>query len=245
MLMTSMSAKGLQQYGNRLVNGLRKHMPSEQLTIYSEDDLGDVNAAVASLHFVPGWVDFMTRHAENPLHRGRVPGAGWKEKDVRDGYCFKFDAVKFCCKVFAIADAARELGKGSLTWIDADAYPTRQVPDGWFDCLSGADVTFLGREGTHSECGFLHFRLPAALPLILLWEKMYAHDLFLLHREWHDSYLFDRAREGMPAVKCKSISRRGTKGHVWVTSPLGLYFDHTKGERKKLGYSPERISRGL
>lgn len=244
MLITSMSAKGLAEYGHRLINGARRFMPDEERIIYSEDDL-DLNEFVACLHFVPTFVNFLHRHDGDDEVAGRKPRPGWKGGDETKGYCFKFDAMKFCRKVFCIADAARHLGHGSLTWIDADAYPTQQVPVGFFDRLSGADVTFLGREGTHSECGFLHFRLPAAMPLIQAWEAFYATDSFLKEREWHDSYLFDLARAASPEVKCRSISERGARGHVWVTSPLGRYFDHTKGDRKRIGYSPERIARGL
>jgi hypothetical protein len=250
MLMTSMSRAGYRQYGYRLISGLQKHMPGTLLTVYSEDDIVELedcsSVMLASLRFIPAFTGFLQRHGNNPLVNGRQERPGWKEKDRRDGYSYKFDAGKFCRKVFAIADAARDLHTGTLTWIDADAYPTKTPPPEFFSALfAGGHCAYLGREGTHSECGFLHFKLPEAMPLIQAWESYYANDRFLQENEWHDSYLFDLARAEVPSVFCTNLSPPGTRGHVWFDSPLGQCFDHTKGERKKLGYSPERIRKGL
>ncbi len=247
MLLTSFSAKGYEEYGRRLLQGMAVHMPGTPLMVYSEDKLA-ISAphpitALFNLQLVPAYVNFLDRHGGSLLLSGRVPGPGWKTGDREKGYCYKFDALKFCRKVFAIADAARNLGHGSLTWMDADAYPISPPPPDFFDSLSSADVTFLGRHNTHSECGFIHFRLPQAMPLIGAWENFYASDRFLGEREYHDSFLFDQARKEVPSVTSESISKPGTHGHVWVYSPLGRYWDHTKGKRKELGFSPER--RGL
>lgn len=251
MLMTSMSHDGFRRYGYRLLAGLQHHMPGEVITVYSEDDIPQVADAesvqLASLHFVPAFVDFQHRHPADLMISGRVPNmpSPWKAKDVEDGYSFRFDAMKFCRKVFAIADAARHLGHGSLTWLDADSYPLRDVPADFFDKIAPGDCLFLGRAGTHSECGFLHFRLPEAMPLIQAWESMYATDRFLKEREWHDSFLFDVVRGEVPSVKCVNIAAENARGHVWFTSALGRYFDHLKGDRKSMGASPERVRRGL
>lgn len=247
-----MSADGFRRYGHRLIAGLQKHMPGEVITVYSEDDITELSECdsviLASLHFVPAFVNFTHRHAKSALVAGREERPGWKSKDREDGYSFRFDAMKFCRKVFAIADAARHLGHGVITWLDADAYPFRDVPADFFQTLGGASefgCLYLGRMGTHSECGFLHFNIPEAMPLIQSWENFYASDRFLKEREWHDSYLFDLARGEVPSVRCISIAAPGARGHVWFDSPLGNWFEHAKGDRKKLGYSSERISRGL
>lgn len=242
MIVTAFSAKGFEEYGRRLARGVTL-FAGQQIVAYSENFFGDLeNVSIRNLTMVPAYSAFVKRHAGKALIAGREQRPGWKEKDRTDGYCYKFDAFKFCCKVFAIADAARTLQYGGLTWLDADSYPIAEVPRGFFDSLIGPnfDVAYLGRDKTHSECGFLHFRLPAAMPLIQSWENFYASDRFLQETEWHDSFLFDIARKEVPSVRCKSISRAGDRGHVWVKSPLGQVLDHTKGLRKQLGYSPER-----
>lgn len=248
MLLTSMSEAGFREYGHRLIAGLQKFAPGTRIMVYSEDHIEQLQRA-DSVHFCPFYLveafdNFDRRHSGKPELAGRVPMPGWKEIDRQKGYCFRFDAIKFCRKVFAIADAARRLQAGTLTWIDADAVPLKPIPPDFFEGLGAGDCMYLGRERTHSECGFLHFRLPGAMPLIQRWEAFYASDGFLNEREWHDSFLFDLARGEVPSVACTNIATTG-RGHVWVDSPLGPFFDHLKGLRKSMGYSPERIARGL
>lgn len=68
---------------------------------------------------------------------------------------------------------------------------------------------------------------------------MYQYGGFINEREWHDSYLFDIVCTG---AVVRNLTPGG-KRHVWVDSPLNPYLDHLKGERKKLGYSPERMAK--
>ncbi|MDE2470228.1 MAG: hypothetical protein KGL35_16130, partial [Bradyrhizobium sp.] len=100
----------------------------------------------------------------------------------------------------------------------------------------------LGREATHSECGFLAFRLPEALPLVLTWESLYATDDFLALAEWHDSFVFDYARGLHPNLPYRNLTPGGRR-HVWCDSPLAAVMDHRKGARKLLPMSPEMFGR--
>ena len=248
MLLTSFSAKGYDKYGHRLLSGIRHFMPGTALSVYSENvrQMPPLHrfALLYPLDRVPTFARFHARHKDSLLYSGREVGPTWKQADRDKGYCFRYDALKFCRKVFAIADASRLINHGSLTWIDADVYNIASPPVGFFEHLTEMDVAYLGRTSAHSECGFIHFKLPAAMPLIGAWENFYASDRFINEREYHNSYLFDLARAEVPSVRCESISRPGSRGHVWVDSPLGRYFDHTKGDRKVLGFSPERRARG-
>lgn len=246
-VMTSFSAEGYEKYGRRCLQTLDQFLPpSVGLLVYYEAPFDFIPRRVFRMHDlreVHAFSWFESRHAGNLAVAGRSQSAAWKAKDLADGYSYRTDAWKFCRKVFAIAHAARASGSGRLVWIDADSYAFAQIPEGFLESLTDAPVTYLGRDKSHSECGFLGFNLPAAAPIIGAWENFYASDRFLTEREFHDSFLFDRARAEVPSVECRSISVPGDRGHVWVRSPLGLYLDHIKGQRKMLGYSPER--RGL
>lgn len=244
LIVTSFGAAGYERYGRRFCETFAKAWnPVDDLVCYVEEPAEIPRGETRLLSKALGASEFLARHADSPLVQGRAPTPAWRDKEREAGYSYRTDAYKFARKVFAIADAAAEYEGSILAWIDADVVVLRRTPrDLVAEQLENADVAYLGRKGPHSECGFLAFRLPQALPLIRTWQDFYADDTFLAERQWHDSYLFDRARERHPEIKCRDLTP-GMSGHVWPKSPLAPYMDHCKGEdRKRLGYSPERFS---
>lgn len=244
-VITSFGERGYEQYGRRFIETFDRYAGGEiDLLVYAEHNFPhnpEGRMEVRALFDVKVCADFIDCYAGNHRAAGREPTAAWKRKDRDAGYSFKTDAVKFCRKVFAVADAARRMQEpGVLVWLDADVVSLERFSSEFFiDLLGDADVAYLGRDGVHSECGFLAFRLPIALSMIRVWEAYYESGRFLDQVEWHDSYLFDLARQSRPHVKYRNLTPGG-RGHVWVNSPLGRHFDHLKGERKAMGYSPER-----
>lgn len=240
-IVTSFSNGGFYEYAFRFFETFEKFWPADTtLVAYYEAPKVIPRAEMRDLYAVEAMRSFLDRHSANQAARGRVPNKTWKPKDRADGYSFRSDAVKFCRKVFAVADAARQISEGILVWIDADVVTTAPVPADFIgEMLARSDVAYLGRDGVHSECGFLAFRLPEALPLILEWERLYMTDEVFLLPEQHDSFVFDYARGQLPKLHYRNLTPGGSR-HVWCDSPLAAYTDHCKGERKKLGFSPER-----
>ncbi len=244
-VVSSFGKSGAAEYGYRFMDTFAKHWPKDvDLIIYREGQETHPRAKMRDLMTVPDCLEFITSHKDDPLANGRLrpdelSPECWRNKDRAAGYSFRTDAVKFCRKVFAVADAAERMRSGILVWIDADVVTLADVASDFIErMLGGQDVAYLGREGCHSECGFLAFRLPEALPLIRRWARFYKTDeVFFLH-EWHDSMVFDVARGLTPEVACRDMTPGGT-GHTWVSSPLADVMDHLKGLRKQLGRSPE------
>ena len=61
--------------------------------------------------------------------------------------------------------------------------------------------------------------------------------------EWHDSFIWWTAEKIIKKKISKEISFNlgdDLKGHAFVRGVIGEYFDHLKGERKNIGFSPER-----
>lgn len=246
-VVSSAGKSGFHEYGYRFMDTFAKHWPKDvDLVMYREGQETHPRARMRDLFDSLDCVQFLDGHKNNPIANGRlVEGDAaptcWKNKDVTKGYSFRTDAVKFCRKVFAIADAAERLRSGLLVWIDADVVHLNDVPADFIErLLAGKDVAYLGRDNCHSECGFLAFRLPQALPLIRRWARFYTTDEVFLLSEWHDSFVFDECRRLTPEVSCRDMTPGGRR-HVWASekSPLRAYMDHCKGERKALGYSPE------
>lgn len=232
---TSFSASGFEYYGRNMVESFERAQLGA-LAVYSEDELPRLpyRCRYHNLHDVEGFDDFLERHHDNQEARGNVEHESWRKKEREAGHSFRTDAYKFFRKTYAIYAEAQRVGNGVLVWMDGDSLIHSKPRDGWMEelILKDADVAYLGREGYHSECGFLAFRLPAATPFIERWRGWYADDLFL-GRESHDSKLFDDTRPLFPNLNFRDISPPGRRtGHVWHKSMLKHWFWHLKGKEK-------------
>ena len=244
-IVTSWGPHGWTQYASKFCRTFEDNWPaSVDLVCYVEEPVSVKRAELRDLMSVHPCRDFLRRHKDNLTVQGKVQQPCWKSNERAQGNSYRTNAYKFGRKTFAIRDAALKLGTGILCWMDADVVTTHRVPEDWLADLlpSDTDCAYLGRPGSYSECGFIAFRLPQSMPLIERWTRYYEADEFLAEREWHDSWLFDRARERCPSVRCHNITPNGRR-HVWHESPLTRWADHMKGAwRKELGHSPERFT---
>jgi len=244
------SPQGRLQYGERFLRTFHQFWPaSVSLAVYVEqsdaalDRLGQ--GAIRSLWDCEGMRAFLTRHEPDPVKNGRAPHPGWKSKDHRAGYSFKFDAVKFSRQCFIPEQAALACADGDiLVWLDADVVSFKPVPDGFVEGLLGeADGCYLGREYKHSEIGFWAVRLsPRTRAFLAMLAGTYRSDDIFKLGEWHSAYAWDYCRKiaESAGAKFKNLTPGG-HDHVWVTSPLFKCLDHMKGEaRKAAGMSAER-----
>lgn len=240
---------GYRQYGRRFIENFIRHWPNDvTLYVYHEgSDIIESNRVkpINLLKALPNCVDFINRWKNDHEACGREPNSPtrWRGKDVQKGYNFRFDVVKFCRKVFVIEHAAWQIESGKMFWVDADTVTFADIPLSLLDRMlpEGADTSYLGREGSHSECGFIGYNLdqPLSLSLITLLSVTYAGEAVFAMAEWHDSYVYDRCRERLEKSNdmvghCIPSPKRG---HVFIHSELGRYMDHLKGDRKAYGRS--------
>jgi hypothetical protein len=144
---------------------------------------------------------------------------------------FLWDAKRFCHKVFAQLDAAKD-GE-PFWWIDADVLMLRKPP---LELLEQEDVvTFMGRD-SYTETGLVGFN-----PKHSDWEwfekryrGMYTNGfaVYLLGiTGWTDCHAFDAARVG----KGKNLTPNGRGfDNVMTESPFGPYMAHFKGPLKRV-----------
>ena len=155
------------------------------------------------------------------------------------------DGVRFCYKVYAYTHAIMNYQDlDGIIGIDADSVFYKKIDEDWIKKHIHRDncmMTYLGRPN-YSECGFLYFNMkhPDILPYANRMKSLYDTDGIYNLKEQHDSFIWDYVR--------KEFENRGTKnynigdgkmGHVQARSILGPVYDHTKGNRKLKGRSPE------
>jgi len=254
---TTCNAAGYESYGRRMVGSFIDCWPQDvPLMLYHEDfepaapadrvDRRDLLAAS------PALAAFKARHADNPRAHGLVKP--WRRIRWR-GFSmpvplrsrksnYRWQAVRFAHKPFAIFHAARNTDADVLFWVDADTRFFASVDRAELESLSPPD-TLLSclRRPKHSECGFVAYNLrhPGMVAFLADFERFYTEDRLFAEREFHDSYLFDRAREHAEAAGARVYDIGEGIGwrahHVLINSRLGRYMDHMKGHRKAAGYS--------
>lgn len=250
-VITSFNDEGLKQYGQRMINAFDQHWPkSVELVVYAENcvpvipsDRVKVQDLLASS---PDLVRFKHKHQNNPLANGTTPKI--VPKNLKDNR-FKWDAVRFSHKVFAVIHACKNSDADWVIWLDADTVTFADVPENFLStiCPQTAMACYLGRNlRYHSECGWVAYNMrhPDLQTFIDRWKDLYVSDQLFDLDEYHDSFVFDVLRKDFQATKrtffhnlSPQLPAKGP-GHPFIASRLGLYMDHMKGsKRKALGHS--------
>lgn len=236
-VVTGWSPSGWDLYGRIFLRSFLKYWPNDvELVVYTEQNHPEMNGhplvQQRSLWSIPLARETLAMY-DNPQARGRVPGPGWKDREVQAGYSFRFDAWKFCRQGLIPLDAAARCERGDfLLWLDGDVQTHRPVTERFITDLlpDGRDVAYLGREPKHSEIGFQLYRMTAAVPMLVDFQNLYTSGAILQQREWHSAYAFDLARKSS-GIRGHDMTPGGS-GHVWKSSVLEQVMHHHKGDRK-------------
>lgn len=250
-VVTTFHEAGLKQYGQRMIDAFDQYWPHEvNLLVYAENCkpiTGSHRVQVMDLLALsPDLVRFKNKHANNPLANGTTPKI--IPKNLKDN-TFKWDAVRFSHKVFAVIHACKTVESDWIIWLDADTVTFAPLSLDFLHsiCDQQAMACYLGRDAKyHSECGWVAYnrRHPDLNSFIDRWRDLYVtEDIFRLD-EYHDSFVFDVLRKDFQQQRrtrfhnlSPELPKKGP-GHPFIASQLGLYMDHMKGsKRKSLGHS--------
>lgn len=242
---------GLKQYGQTMIDSFDRHWPrSVELVVYAEDCGPNTNSdriKVLDLHArCPELVAFKNKHRNNPVANGQI----MKDTNVpyKDNH-FKWDAVRFSNKVFAVIDAVKNVNTDWVIWLDGDTKTFADMPDDFLSeiCDPSAMACYLGRrEKYHSECGWVAYNRchQDIFEFVARWRDFYVNDSLFDLREYHDSFVFDVLRKDFQKQKGTRFHNLSPElpgkgpGHPFIASRLGEYMDHMKGsKRKSLGHS--------
>jgi hypothetical protein len=266
-VVTTCHRQGYEQYGRRMVETFDRYWPKDiTLYLYAEGFQPDIRSdrivTIDLLDACPGLVAFKHRHRNNPRAHGREArgfrltlrkrhrNSGWfryklKLARMTWGLGYRWDAVRFSHKSFAVFDARRRCGTNVLCWLDSDVVVFDHVPRPYLEQLMPPDclLSYLKRP-SFSECGFLAYNLMHAHidDFFAEFEQFYTTDSLFREQEYHDSWLFDVVRKRFEKRQhCRMFDIAegvGTKvGHVFINSSLGRYMDHLKGDRTADGAS--------
>jgi hypothetical protein len=245
-VITTFNSQGYKQYGQRMIRTFLENWPADvMLVVYAEDCViaeSANNLVVKNLNTVVELVTFKKIWRGVPKANGDVSTDPVRSRRRDAGKGFKWDAVRFAHKVYAIFDCARHCDTDYLIWMDADMVCHSAITVDQLDQLCAKDLCFLGRRGKYSECGLYAMNLhsSAMRDFLQKFQEYYDHaesGIFTL-AEWHDSFVFDKIRQLVLVDSLDWSNNLITgEGHPLINSPWGAYLDHLKGSRKKLGRS--------
>lgn len=258
-VVTTFHPEGLSLYGQRFIDSFSSNVDKQiELIVYAEN-CEPKNPDPSQIKIIPQTevvklTNFKNKWKDIPKANGKCP---WPEKRPRDYHKeFKWDAVRFANKVYAVFHAVETLDTDWVVWMDADTYVHSPITHEEFKNLLPDNkwITYVGRgKGvqTWPECGFygLNIKNETCKKFIKEFERVYEdadNGIFKL-AEWHDSFVFgDILKKLIPIDKnyldyseglYNRTAKTGGGGHPLINSILGKWFDHMKGARKKQGRS--------
>ena len=247
-VVTTFHDTGYKQYGRRMIQSWLHTWPGEvDLVAYTENcevEQTATNLKVIDIAVCEDLTRFKQQWHGVPKANGDVTADPVRSQRRDAGKGFKWDAVRFAHKVYAIFHCAANHHTDWLLWMDADmvCHSRILIADLERFCPTDKDLCFLGRHGKYSECGLYAMNLQSSAVISWLkdFQTYYDHaeqGIFTLD-EWHDSFVFDAVRS---KHKLRELDwAKGIisgEGHPLINSQWGAYLDHLKGARKDLGRS--------
>ena len=262
-IVTTFHQPGLELYGQRFVDSFSNNVDKRiKLYVYAENCL-PVNPDSSQIIILDAVVElpklnkFKERWRNDPKANGKCP---WPERRPRDwNKEFKWDAIRFSNKVYAVFDLCEKINKDWVVWMDADTYVhSNWSYDDFKNILPDEQwITYVGRgkgSQTWPECGFYGMNLnnQACLNFLQEFERVYnnAENGIFKMEEWHDSYVFGTILNELKAKYPNVLdysekmylkeAKTGGGGHPLINTVLGKWIDHMKGGRKNKGKSEKK-----
>lgn len=260
-----MNLKLYHQYGKRFLEEFAKYSSSELLLFivfegeYPEEILHIGNNIIILPFTNPSHTNFLKKFGHlQEAHGLRIKTFeenGQKKINLSNDY--RWNAIRFSFKPFSIFHILDYIPKDLdfLIWTDSDLRCKREFgPSDLIEFMPGSKelMSYLGRENSYSECGFLGFNLKksATYEYIKRMIDIYNTGEIFSLEQWHDSFVWDWVRKEFESnnYKFKDISGEGhDKEHVFMNTNLSNFFDHLKGPQRKIAgeSTKEDISRGI
>ena len=260
-VVTTFHPDGMRTYGQRFLDSFAQRVDKRiKLLCYVEDCM-PVNPDPRQIEIIDARVAlpklnaFKAKWKDVPKANG-IPPAEIKARRPRDwNKKFKWDAVRFANKTYAVYDACTR-SKDWCVWMDADTFVHSDWSYEQFAELlpKTSWITYVGRgkgSQTWPECGFYGMNLNDGVcqDFLAEFERVYEdadNGIFLLE-EWHDSFVFGNILNNMKRDFPNALdysadmylreAKTGGGGHPLINTVLGKWIDHMKGDRKNTGKS--------
>jgi len=260
-VVTTFHPAGLVKYGQRFLDSFAARVDKRiKLIVYAENctpvnpdpsriEILDAKQVLPKLNaFKERWKSVPHANGDISNHAARNGRKDWNK-------AFKWDAVRFANKTYAVFDACEKRAGTWIVWMDADTFVHNNWSYEQFAELLPENkyITYVGRgkgSQTWPECGFygLNMNHPVCHSFLEEFERMYEdaeNGMFKLV-EWHDSFIFGEVLKQFKQFNAEldysadmylKEAKSGGGGHPLINTVLGKWIDHMKGDRKTSGKS--------
>mgnify|MGYP003335287613 CR=1 FL=1 len=229
---TTFGRSGHVTYGRQMMESFSQHWPMrDHLVVYVEEK--------EDVYQRPPGVFMKNLFLEDPACAQFAIHNGTQDRAWRGGeYNYRFDAVRFCYKVFAFCNAIEHCDTEYCVWLDGDTVTHTRIPEYWIPSLfKTGSIVCLHRGAKPVETGFIAVRITKATKEFFRdYRMLYVNNAIFGLKEWHDGFVFRFMLE-QTDIPFTNLAPPGS-GHPFVNSELGKYMDHMKGDRKRLGRTP-------
>jgi len=263
-VVTTFHPEGMQKYGQRFLDSFANMVDKNiNMLVYAENcnprNKDPEQIKIIDAKEVTKLNAFKERWGNVPKANGTPPD-DIKARRPRDWHkAFKWDAVRFANKVYAVFHAAETCGTDWLVWMDADTFVHNSWSYKQFAKMLPNDkwLTYVGRgkgSQTWPECGFygMNLKHPMCIQFLKEFERFYEdaeNGIFELE-EWHDSFVFGHILNQLTPIDNNVLdysadmyiksAKTGGGGHPLINTELGTWIDHMKGARKDKGKSLDK-----
>jgi len=263
-VVTTFHPEGMQKYGQRFLDSFANMVDKNiNMLVYAENcnprNKDPEQIKIIDAKEVTKLNAFKERWG-NVTKANGTPPDDIKARRPRDWHkAFKWDAVRFANKVYAVFHAAETCGTDWLVWMDADTFVHNSWSYKQFAKLLPNDkwLTYVGRgkgSQTWPECGFygMNLKHPMCIQFLKEFERFYEdaeNGIFELE-EWHDSFVFGHILNQLTPIDNNVLdysadmyiksAKTGGGGHPLINTELGTWIDHMKGARKDKGKSLDK-----
>jgi hypothetical protein len=252
-VVSTFNQSGYDKYASRMIDTFLQNWPEDvHLYVYAEDC--KVRQKHERLHVydfhktVPELVAFKQRWGDDPKARGMVPQGPTNNKGKAPGIGFRWDAIRFCHKIYAVCHHAKQHLSDVMFWMDADMVCHSPVTTDFIESQipKPYGIAFIGRRKKFTECGLYALDLTdkSTNRFVQQFQGAYDDGSIFQMKEWNDCWVFDRIREQVQIQNPKWQQLNWTKnfvlqgeGHPLINTAWGAYLDHLKGRRKDTGKS--------
>jgi hypothetical protein len=238
---TCYSLQGWRETGALLVNGFIQYWPADTyLTVYVDDPIPkkDLIRDPRVKYKILNQKDLLNFKER---HRGNLEANGLGKKAKNGMKDYRYDAVRFSHKVFALFQLLEESETDLLIWLDGDSrtHSTVTVKDIESWCPKDKFAGYLARPWLYTETGFHIFNMKHKIAGDFLdaWKQYYLDDSIFKLDMWTDCHTYDAAKTRFDEKHWYNLSPPIKNNHPFINGPLGQFMDHMKGPRKKKGTS--------
>ncbi len=248
-VVTTTHQSGFINYGLENVKSFVENWPVEiKMHVFLEDFTAENPCPSRVVYYdlhseIPELYSLKKRNKDNKINADDERLKNIKSKPHKDK-TYLYDYVRFSNKSYVMFYGIERIDADYIIWLDMDVRTHTKIPIRFIEkiCPEDSMVSYLKREKTYTETGFLAFnkKHPKIKYYLQIAKDIYDNDkiytIDYFKNGYTDCHVFDYTLEkmiSMYGVKVNDLNIYKENSHPFINCELGLYMDHFKGEKRK------------